>query len=446
MKPGSVRETLRAIRVTPVKTLGQNFLHDRNLARWIVEQADLNSNDFVLEIGPGLGALTEFILSSGAPVLALEKDARLAKFLKEKFHGKQLEIQHTDALEFDVRELFALSNVKLLGNLPYNIASQLLLKFLAWPTPFSLVILMLQREMAERLCAAPATKNYGAFTLQIQFHYLVKQLRRIPATVFIPPPDVDSSVVLIRPRPSMETPVCDYNLFTELVRRGFSQRRKQLGKLFVEKFPHWREAFDALKLNPQVRAEALSREQWVALTNFLRPIQRPDRQKAAAERFPVVDANDQILGAAPRAEVHGNNLLHRAVHILIFRKNGEIYLQRRSRWKDRHPLAWDSSAAGHVDAGEEYDQAAKRELMEELGIEVELQKVCKLPASRNTDCEFVWVYQGRHDGGFRLNLTEIESGAFFPPNVVTNWLAARPEDFAPTFAECWRAYRSEAGS
>jgi len=306
--------------------------------------------------------------------------------------------------------------------------------------------LMLQREMAERLCAVPATKNYGTVTLQIQFHYSVKQLRSVPATVFIPPPEVESAVVFIRPRTSMETPVCDYNLFAELVRRGFSQRRKQLGKLFAEKFPRWREAFDALKINPQVRAEALSREQWVALTNFFRPIQLPDRQKAAAERFPVVDANDRVLGATLRGKVHGNNLLHRAVHILIFRKNGEIYLQRRSRSKDRYPLTWDSSAAGHVNAGEEYDQAAKRELMEELGIDVELQKICKLPASRHTDHEFVWVYRGRHDGGFHLNLTEIESGAFFPPDIVTNWLAARPEDFAPAFAECWRAYRSETGS
>src|SRR2546421_8379269 len=107
MKLSEIDATLREIRVSPVKTLGQNFLHDRNLARWIVEKAELSSDDYVVEIGPGLGALTEFILESGARVLAIEKDQRLAEFLGKRFAGAQLEVIHGDALEFDVRRLFA---------------------------------------------------------------------------------------------------------------------------------------------------------------------------------------------------------------------------------------------------------------------------------------------------------------------------------------------------
>ena len=174
MQSSSVRETLRTINVSPVKTLGQNFLHDRNLARWIVDRIQPGPNDYVVEIGPGLGALTEFVLAAGACVLGIEKDARLANFLRARFRDDRLEVRHSDALDFDPRQLFAQPNVKLLGNLPYNIASQLLLKYLARPNPFSLVILMLQKEMAARLSAAPSTKDYGALTLQIQFHGWLK--------------------------------------------------------------------------------------------------------------------------------------------------------------------------------------------------------------------------------------------------------------------------------
>src|SRR5437870_6166667 len=131
MKLSDIRATLQEIHVSPVKTLGQNFLHDQNLARWIVDQAQVTSDDYVLEIGPGLGALTRFILERGARVLAIEKDARLANFLRAHIDNERLEVIHTDALKFDWRFLFAHRRVKLIGNLPYNISTALLSKFLA---------------------------------------------------------------------------------------------------------------------------------------------------------------------------------------------------------------------------------------------------------------------------------------------------------------------------
>ena len=154
----------------------------------------------------------------------------------------------------------------------------------------------------------------------------------------------------------------------------------------------------------------------------------------------MVDEQDRLLGDAPRAEVHGNNLRHRAVHILVFNNLGELFLQKRSPWKDRHPRLWDSSAAGHVDAGEDYDAAANRELQEELGVTAELTRVIKLPASERTGQEFIWLYQARHDGPFELARSEIEYGEFFPTDVVSAWLKARPDDFAPGFVECWEAF------
>src|SRR5213596_1891078 len=130
MKLSDIRATLQEIHVSPVKTLGQNFLHDQNLARWIVDQAQVTSDDYVLEIGPGLGALTKLLLEKGARVLAIEKDTRLANFLRQHFSHEQLEVINNDALKFDPRALFAHRQVKLLGNLPYNISSALLLKLL----------------------------------------------------------------------------------------------------------------------------------------------------------------------------------------------------------------------------------------------------------------------------------------------------------------------------
>ena len=155
MTLSEIAETLREIRVSPVKSLGQNFLHDQNLVRWIVDQVDLGPTDFVIEIGPGLGALTELLAAKAGGLLALEKDKRLVEFLRARLKSGHLEVRHMDAMDFDVRGLYAKANVKLVANLPYYLASQLLMKFLKWPSPISLSVLMLQREMAQRLTASP---------------------------------------------------------------------------------------------------------------------------------------------------------------------------------------------------------------------------------------------------------------------------------------------------
>jgi 16S rRNA (adenine1518-N6/adenine1519-N6)-dimethyltransferase len=446
MKLSDIRTALRDIPLSPAKTLGQNFLHDQNLARWIVDQAQITPDDYVVEIGPGLGALTTFILEKGAHVLAIEKDARLANFLRVHIDDGRLEIIHTDALKFDWRSLFAHRQVTLLSNLPYNISSPLLLRFLEQPSPISLWLLMLQKEMAMRLSASPSTHDYGALTLRVQLHHRVKYLRTVPATVFFPQPDVDSAVVRILPRDPLEMPARDDELLGRLIRAGFSQRRKQLRKLLRTHLSDWGKVASDLNINLEARAEELSLLQWIDLANFIAPVPRPDTRLTKTERFPVVDKKDRILGHASRSEVHGNNLLHRAVHILIFNEAGEVYLQQRSRWKDRHPLKWDSSAAGHVGAAASYDETARRELKEELGVSVPLQKILKLPAAQRTDHEFIWLYRGVVSSDLVPNKCEIERGTFLPPAVVDGWTSSRPEDFAPGFLECWKAYRRKTRS
>jgi 16S rRNA (adenine1518-N6/adenine1519-N6)-dimethyltransferase len=445
MKLSEIRATLEEIGVSPVKTLGQNFLHDQNLSRWIVDKAGIKPGDFILEIGPGLGALTRVALERGARVLAIEKDGRLANFLRADLPNESLELVHMDALDFDERGLLAQPSVRLLGNLPYNITTPLLAKYLGYPSPISLSLLMLQKEVAQRICAEPGTPPCGALTLEIQFYYVVRYLRTVPPAVFLPQPDVESALVQFVPRDGENIPACDHAVFAELVRVGFSQRRKQLGKLLRPRIGNWPEAADVAGVPPDVRAEVLSLEQWVALANYVAPIGPPGRATVDAEMFPVVDEEDRIVGTAPRRQVHANNLRHRAVHVLIFNLAGELYLQKRTRWKDRHPFRWDSSAAGHVEAGEDYDFTAKRELKEELGISTSLRPVAKLAASEETGQEFIQLYAGEYGGQIEPDAAEIDVGRFDPPDVVTAWIAARPGEFAPGFVACWRAFRAANG-
>lgn len=443
MNLSQIRTVLDDAAVRPAKRLGQNFLHDQNLARWIVRQAKISSEDFVVEIGAGLGALTSEILQSGARLLALEKDPRLANFLHETFHHPRFELRNADALELDSRFLFAERNVKIIGNLPYYIASQLLVRYLDFPNSISLALFMLQDEMARRLSAAPGIADYGALTLRLQLHHHVEYLRKIPRTVFFPRPDVASAIVRFTPRDEKQVGIFDQKMFRTIVKLGFSQRRKQLRKLLASQIADWENVSQRIGAPVAARAEELSREQWVALANLIAPGEEKIVSRPAAERFPVVDENDQQIGTASRIEVHENNFRHRAVHVLIFNHAGELLLQKRSAWKDRHPLLWDSSAAGHVEVNEEYDGAALRELHEELGFTTRLTSLGKLPASEKTGQEFIVVFEGQHDGPFTFPADEISAIEFFPTEIVEKWVTTKPENFAPGFHECWGLVRQQ---
>ncbi|MCX6903042.1 MAG: NUDIX domain-containing protein [Verrucomicrobia bacterium] len=157
------------------------------------------------------------------------------------------------------------------------------------------------------------------------------------------------------------------------------------------------------------------------------------------EIFDVVNPRDEVIGQERRSEVHRLGLMHRATHVLVFNGRGEIFLQKRSMTKDRHPGAWDSSASGHVDTGEEYDACAVRELREELGLttHIPLVRLFKLEACAETGQEFVWVYRCQAEGPFDLSPEEIERGGWFAPETVNRWIAERPADFAPTFPLIW---------
>lgn len=158
------------------------------------------------------------------------------------------------------------------------------------------------------------------------------------------------------------------------------------------------------------------------------------------EIFDVVNERDEVIAREPRREVHRLGLRHRAVHVLVFNARGQVFLQKRSMKKDRHPGVWDSSASGHVDCGEEYDQTAVREVQEEIGLKLGSVpgRVFKVEACAETEQEFVWVYRAQAEGPFELNAEEIDGGAWFSPEEVSRLIAERPGDFAPAFVLIWR--------
>ncbi len=437
MRPTDIRTALDALQLRPSKSLGQNFLHDANLAKAIARAAVPEHAAFAVEIGPGLGALTAPLLERCDRLLVVEKDARLARWIADHFAPDRVEVVHGDATRFDWRPLMRHGPLPLAGNLPYSATSPILRNFLGPSSPFTRAVFAVQSEFAARLCAEPATADYSALTVRIRRLWSVRRERALPPTVFLPEPGVDSSLVVLERRPPRHFPPVRTDFFDTIVQRGFSQRRKQLRPLLKVAADLWAAWCETCALPPTCRAADLSVAQWADLAHMLDPAAAAPPQDDG-EEFDVVDENDTVTGTAPRGEVHRMNILHRSVHILLFDDAGALLLQKRSAWKDREPLKWDSSAAGHLEPGEDYASAAARETAEELGIRPDLQPLGKIRACANTGGEFVEVFTASHRGPFILAPAEIEDAKFFPLEVIASWIANRPDDFAPGFREVWR--------
>jgi 16S rRNA (adenine1518-N6/adenine1519-N6)-dimethyltransferase len=296
MKLTEMREALarRGIRLT--KSLGQNFLHDANQLRRIVAAAELSKTDKVLEIGPGLGPLTKLLLANAGEVLAIEKDARLVEFLREQFasvsegrvpRAQNLEdgknqgiaqpglpkfiLLHDDALDYLKCESPDWSNWKLVANLPYAVASPILVELAQSARRPERMVVTLQLEVARRLMAGPGDKDYGVLTLLVQLNYEPRQSFKIPAGCFFPAPDVDSACAVLTRRAAPLLREYQRPRFVEIVKRAFSERRKMMLKLLKQDWPEpsLDQAVQKLGISPLARAEQLSLAQYAALTEEL---------------------------------------------------------------------------------------------------------------------------------------------------------------------------------
>ena len=232
-------------------------------------------------------------------------------------------------------------------------------------------------------------------------------------------------------------------VFASTVKRGFSQRRKQLHNNILADRGLWSKICGVLDVKESVRAEELTLKQWVALSNLLEPHPCADLPPSASESLDVVNENDEVIATLPRGEIHEKGLLHRAVHVFLLNKKGELYLQKRSHLKDTHPEKWDSSASGHVDPGEGYAECAEREMWEEVWVRPkgEIRKLVRLEASPATDQEFIEVFLAEPKGKIRVHRKEVDSGKYFSLEQIDQWISERPEDFATGFIACYRAWQ-----
>lgn len=293
MTPTEMRSLLAKRGIQLTRSLGQNFLHDQNQLRRIVEAAELSPSDKILEIGPGLGPLTELLLEKAGEVLAIEMDGRLVDFLRERFgteeqnaellagalknqaaasnEGAAFHLLHADALEFLRREPRDWGDWKLVANLPYSVASPILVELAQSSRRPERMVTTLQLEVAQRLMARADDDDYGVLTLLVQLDYEPRDSFKIPADCFFPAPNVDSMCVVLQRRARPLLADGQRAAFVKIVKRAFSQRRKMMLKLLKQDWAvdKLAAAFAELKISPQERAEKLSLEQFVALTKIL---------------------------------------------------------------------------------------------------------------------------------------------------------------------------------
>jgi 16S rRNA (adenine1518-N6/adenine1519-N6)-dimethyltransferase len=271
----SETENLQPAPLRPKKRFGQHFLISPTVLGGLLRLAELTSDDMVLEIGAGTGTLTEALAGRVRRLLAIELDRDLIMALRQRFARQpQVEIIHADALHFDFARLD--EPVKVVANLPYGTAVPILMRLLEAASRLRLAVVMLQREVAERLCAKPATKAYGSLTLMAQWYAVVEKGFNVPPSAFSPPPKVVSTVIKLTPRPQPPVPVQDEGWLFRVIRGGFGQRRKTLVNALAAAFQHrvephvLRQILATVGIDAGRRGETLTLLEYARLADALR--------------------------------------------------------------------------------------------------------------------------------------------------------------------------------
>ena len=269
--PQVTNHILHRFKLRADKKLGQNFLIDESVVRRIVEAAELTPEDTVLEVGPGIGTLTQGLAESGANVVAVELDKRLLPVLDVTLEGyDNVRVVYGDILQVNIMEQVQKPDFKCCANLPYYITTPIIFAILEKRLPMERLVVMVQKEVAERMAAKPGSKDYGALSVAIQYFTEPEIAFIVPPSSFIPAPSVDSAVIVCKRRSTPPVEVCDENLFFRVVKAAFSLRRKMLSNSLKnmgikgEQVTKW---LELAGVDGKRRAETLSLEDFAALTN-----------------------------------------------------------------------------------------------------------------------------------------------------------------------------------
>jgi 16S rRNA (adenine1518-N6/adenine1519-N6)-dimethyltransferase len=266
--------------ITTKKSLGQNFLVDQNILNKIVEAADLTPAKGALEIGPGIGALTEKLAQTAGKVLAVEIDQRLIPVLRKVLGDySNASVQHGDILKTDLPKLWAehfaeVGPVSVVANLPYYITTPIIMNVLESGVPFEHMVVMIQKEVADRMAADPGGKVYGSLSVAVQYYCSIETVTQVPHTVFIPQPNVESAVIRLTRRSQPAVQVKDESVFFEVVQASFAQRRKTLYNNLIHKYGKERKEallsiLEQAQIDPTRRGETLSLEEFALIADQL---------------------------------------------------------------------------------------------------------------------------------------------------------------------------------
>lgn len=261
----------------PRKSLGQNFLQDPNIINKIVAGLGINKDDTVVEIGPGRGALTELIIPQAGHTHLIEFDRDLVKHWQSLTESNEnVSVHGADIMRFDLNEVIKTNSrkIKVIGNLPYNISSPVLFHLMHYADHIEHQVVMLQKEVVERMASGPGSKQYGRLSVMLQQRYQIENLFKVPPTAFFPPPKVDSAIARLTPLPKVLHPVDSQTDFEKVVKQAFSMRRKTLRNTLKGLIDA--PQIESLGIDPTARAETLDVADFAALSNIYSAIEAPN--------------------------------------------------------------------------------------------------------------------------------------------------------------------------
>ncbi|EPZ37476.1 MULTISPECIES: 16S rRNA (adenine(1518)-N(6)/adenine(1519)-N(6))-dimethyltransferase RsmA [Anoxybacillus] len=280
--PTRTKEILAKYGFSFKKSLGQNFLIEPNILHRIVDFAELSERTGVIEIGPGIGALTEQLARRAKKVIAFEIDQRLLPILADTLSPySNVSVIHQDILKADVQQVISeqladVEDIMVVANLPYYVTTPIIMKLLTDRLPIRGMVVMLQKEVAERMAAKPGTKDYGSLTIAVQYYTHAETVMNVPRTVFVPKPNVDSAVIRLLKREQPAVAVSNEDFFFTVVRASFGQRRKTILNNLMSHLPNGKQkkeqiekALEGARIDPKRRGETLTIAEFAILSERL---------------------------------------------------------------------------------------------------------------------------------------------------------------------------------